>query len=748
MKRIEVNRLIALLCVSVMVASNVFFFGPFNIYNGNTSEFNFPLILVLSRYLFPFLMFCLIVSIIGLLLKKNLYKRYVSILLAIGVLLYLQGNILVWDYGLFGAGNIDFHKDSWRGWIDTSIWISMLIIFFIFYRKISEKVIFISITLFTLQFLAICYTTIQNPKILQANTDYLNYSKDSIINEKILQFSSKDNILHIIPDCLQSTIFKEIIDSDPDHYYNAFNGFTFFTETTGSYPTTFFSIPAFLSSQRYKNEMPMADYLDSVFNGKNILSVLLNNGHEIDLVTLKWYEDAPNSYFFDIPTPYNDPVQKRLERESETIRSWVWFRSLPYFLKEYYYYSGRKSTQGAKLKVALDPNNPDPKLRAALADSVRTYSIANKDFLKDIITNSTIKRDKPVYKFLHVHQMHWPLFLTKNCEAVESLPYTWDNIRIQAKCGVDEIVEVLNKLKSLGIYDSSLIVINADHGYPAVPNSLEYFKFINLENELDGTINNLAINKEAFATVLAPALPTMLIKPPYSEGVLKVSDAHVELTDIPDTITSILGIQEAFDGQSVYEVAPGGVRKRKYFFYEKHPPKRTETNYCTKITEFIIKGSVFDMNSWRRGRIYAEPEFFQTATIDFGNIDSMDFLISGWSFPEELAKEGLTARWAVSHNSSIALSLPRDKTLRLDATMRNFLTKQEIILKLDGEEIGTWELSHDWNWEKHSIIIKPDPRRPDVSKLEFIFSRTRLPESNDKRELAVLLDSITLNEIK
>ena len=77
-----------------------------------------------------------------------------------------------------------------------------------------------------------------------------------------------------------------------------------------------------------------------------------------------------------------------------------------------------------------------------------------------------------------------------------------------------------------------------------------------------------------------------------------------------------------------------------------------------------------------------------------------------------------------------------------------FRNSQNITIKVDDSEIGSWKLSPYWNWEKHSIVIKPDENRPDVSVVEFMFSQHKEPDEKDKRLLAVLFESITLSEFK
>ena len=66
---------------------------------------------------------------------------------------------------------------------------------------------------------------------------------------------------------------------------------------------------------------------------------------------------------------------------------------------------------------------------------------------------------------------------------------------------------------------------------------------------------------------------------------------------------------------------------------------------------------------------------------------------------------------------------------------------------MDGNEIGSWELTAPWQLTNQSIIIGPDKDRPNVSIIEFIFSRHRIPKGKG-RPVAVRFESITLGEAK
>jgi len=192
---------------------------------------------------------------------------------------------------------------------------------------------------------------------------------------------------------------------------------------------------------------------------------------------------------------------------------------------------------------------------------------------------------------------------------------------------------------------------------------------------------------------------------------------------------------------------PNEIRERKFYYYEwQH--KNWQSQYLDYLTEFIIKGSVFDKTSWRLGPTYHSPKriSYKTEKIDFGTDKALQFFRFGWS-DNEISTEGETFNWAVGNSASLFLSLPKDKAVVLTANIQSlsFDKPQVIIIKVDSRKIGTWELTPAWKLEKHSIVIEPDKDRPDMSIVEFNFSQYRQP-TGDPRTLAVAFESITLSE--
>ena len=148
---ITVRRLASSLSPSILIASNLFLFSPFTIYQGNIGEFTASLMTILMYFVYPFLLLVSILCAAGLLLPKKYNDKYVSILFVFGVLIWIQGNILVWKYGLLDGQSIDWTKDVWRGWIDGALWVTLFFVSIKLYKQISRISGFICIILISLQ---------------------------------------------------------------------------------------------------------------------------------------------------------------------------------------------------------------------------------------------------------------------------------------------------------------------------------------------------------------------------------------------------------------------------------------------------------------------------------------------------------------------------------------------------------------------------------------------------------------------
>lgn len=121
------SKLKFLLPPTLLIAVNIFIFGPATIYKGNTSEFSLNFIDILGYYFLPFIAVLLVILLIGIFLSRRYLALYISLIFSIGLLLWLQGNILVWEYGLLDGQVIDWSTHSWQGLADAGFWLIFLL---------------------------------------------------------------------------------------------------------------------------------------------------------------------------------------------------------------------------------------------------------------------------------------------------------------------------------------------------------------------------------------------------------------------------------------------------------------------------------------------------------------------------------------------------------------------------------------------------------------------------------------------
>lgn len=580
MRRVEMKKLLTSVSPAFFFIFSIFVYGPFVIYQGNIDEFSVPLGSILGTFILPALILFLVLSLLGLALSKKAHELYVSILFILGVLIWLQGNFLVWKYGLLDGQGIDWSKRAWRGWVDGIAWIVLLALTCLFFRKVYRIVAFGSVVITCLLLGSLAITSFQKPEIWARKGKSL---ERLIPPKEVFEFSSQQNIIHFILDGFRSDYFEEIVAGNMDHYSKSLEGFTFFKETSGLFPTTYMSVPAFLSGRIYKNNAPMREFVQRATRGRTVARSLHNQGYETDLISDLFFTKCYRfSTRYRIAIPYGGTIRQYLNTNSAFMLDLVLFRHVPHFLKKYIYNDERWLIQrqfGTKTSHL----------------NLRYFS--HQAFLNDLVKRLSVNRTKPVYKYIHLMTTHPPVLVDRECQYSQGIPGTQDNLKIQDKCSLDHFIEFLDELRSKGLYDSSLIVLQADHGLTSK---------VNMKNK-DKLGKELSLIGEVSLSEIAGAAAALLaIKPPFSEGPLKISRAQVALTDIPETITSLLNLNKGFEGRSVYDVDENEVRERKFYFYNWRN-ENWQSTYFPRLDEFVIKGSLFDGNSWQWSRSYYPP---------------------------------------------------------------------------------------------------------------------------------------------
>jgi len=148
-------------------------------------------------YVRPMVAFLSLFTLFGVLLKRSVFRRYLGILAIVGILFWLQGNLLLWNYGVLDGRAIDWDRGVWRVWVDAAIWIFAMGFAACATLRFRRLIIQFAIGLFAPQVVLTALTVMGNSDALKAQP-FLMGSPDALKN--IHSYSTKGNVLHVIAD--------------------------------------------------------------------------------------------------------------------------------------------------------------------------------------------------------------------------------------------------------------------------------------------------------------------------------------------------------------------------------------------------------------------------------------------------------------------------------------------------------------------------------------------------------------------
>jgi hypothetical protein len=531
-KRLTIIPPLALVC-------QVFIVFPFAIYLGNLSETGITLPTLLGVCVLVAAAVLALLLGISRLLPERLSAAFDGLLSILTILFWVQGVLLVRDYGLLDGRSIDWMGFGSAGLIDASVWVTGIIIGVTLIRLGKDSLLWRAAGfLVAIQFASTVVEAglkFEDLQFRQIDT----YNSDPT---QFYEFSKTQNIIHILVDGFQSDIFGDLTTAPEtaSKYAEMFRGFVYFRETLGVYPYTQFALPALLTGKTYLNQETKNEFLDRTMAGPSILSEAGEHGYHIDIAAAgtylyDQYAKVPHDSIFYIDSlGMANPTITNLLKFADLVA----FRLTPHAHKRFVY-----NDQKWLFQPMVVEN-----------ESFKYQFFQNTHFLEELTRNLSAGRDEPVYKYIHVSNTHRPMVANFDCGyAGRTFGDSRTTLTIQSKCTLDTLSALFDKLKAAGIYDSSLIVIHADHG-GWVPNRRQ------------GPPIRLSANAAAAPSWVASlASPLFVIKPPNSDGPLAVSEAYVSLLDLPDTIGDVMKFDASFGHKSALNDEATEKRIRRFF---------------------------------------------------------------------------------------------------------------------------------------------------------------------------------------
>jgi hypothetical protein len=539
---------------------------PLSIYLGNHEEIGVPLSYMTPILGTAFLAMAFLLTVPMLLPWHRFRRAYLGILTAMSLIAWAQSNFLFGDYGLFNGEALTINDRGLFAYAEMMVCL-LVIYILIRYDKMASTLGDLVLGIFALTLAMDCYKAMafENNATLQDIYSTLSLEAlDQQAFDDLGQFSRSGNIIHIVLDELQSDVFERVLSSNTS-LATAFEGFTYFPNTSGVYPYTEMSLPAILSGEVYKNDASKSDYLNRTINQNTFISSLTEAGY----APLFHIHPAFCSNSFQLPCTRVPGISTR--PATFNLMDLALFRSVPTLLKRPTHNNG----------MGLFKKN------LAGGGHITSTSGIGYLLLEKFNQRLTVADIPPTYKFYQTMATHAPLVMNKDCSSSKDHnPLKMHFMKIQANCALQQVAKIVEQLKSAGIYDQTLIVISSDHGG-------NYF-----EPSQSPTLKKKGISRKHFAR----AKSTLLIKPLNARGKMQRSKRAASLSDIAATTLALAGINDAPFGENLFAESFKRRQAREFYFI-KWGFGGKKGDRLDGFTPYSIRGDVRKASAWHKKKV-------------------------------------------------------------------------------------------------------------------------------------------------
>lgn len=627
----------SLFSAALLLFANLFLFATFSVYSGSPEEFDVSFKHMLASQQWIFALVFLLLLLPGLIRSRSFADKYLSLIFVLGVLTWVQANILLWDYGVFDGRDFSWEQYDIYGWLDIALWFSLIYASLRYANRILPMVVFVSWILLLGQAVVI-YS-------LPENTEgelKKDHAYEASFPEEFFDLSSKQNISHFILDSFQTDIFLQLVEEGD--LFEEFSGFTLFYENAAVTPHTSFAIPAIFSGKLFDgSQSPAAYYKTSIQNG--FQNTLYNKGYTVNLIPKMSMRSGNFSNYYRVSSNYHGTANDLKRQNAAQLVDVALFRSAPHFLR----------------KLIFDGGNW--MLVRMFSDDHSVDSITEKSFLKDYIDGTRVGSEAPAYHFIHIKPPHPPyVTLADGSYAGEILPNTRENFLNESRAVLELMRQYVAKLKKLGVYDNALIILQGDHG-----------------SEINPVVDGKEID------MCLPRLPALLaVKPPGAVGNLTISNTQTSILDIAPTILAYAGGATT----SVFELDPDLLTSRPFIRVNAGTKE-------TRVSYYSINGSIYDPDSCIEDEkllVSIEKPVYEYGTkIKFGMTGNGDSILgTGWSACDS------RFCWSNGHLSTLQMTVNEssadlDMHVRLIPLIKGVkIPRQRIKVLINGVQLTQW----------------------------------------------------------
>lgn len=496
------------------LAFMLFIYEPIVAYSSNVNDywFNFKTLvlnnlLIFIGVLLSFSVLSFIIYFVSKKFKKDIvYKIYLMIVFIIFIATYIQGNYLAGSLPTLDGSPIIWSNYTKQGLISIGMWLVLIVINIILYKKLSKEymsiVKYVSLAVFAMLSVSLVSILLTNKEI------YVEKGSYTSTNLNINNLSKNKNFLILLTDCVDQKDFTEVIKSTKSE--NVFEDFTYYPDTLSAYGFTRDSVPYIFSGIWYEAKTTYAEHYLYAFDNSKLFHTLKDKNYDLNIYDEELWIFNNDTYDIKNVKKINSNI-KFIPFIKQELK-YILFKYLPFQLKRF---SKIETLDYSLCKKEIDKNTDN-----------RVFTWL--DMVDYELINDVTLQDNNYFQFLHIEGGHYPFNLNKDMESIENGTY---HDKLEAT--ITFIDKYLKRIKESGQYDNTAIIILSDHGFNG-------YEHVGRQN------------------------PILFIKGFNEKHDLKVSDKKVSFEDLNEIYMDLL------DGKQSNEMLKNiqKNRVRRYLYYK------------------------------------------------------------------------------------------------------------------------------------------------------------------------------------
>lgn len=454
------QRIKRIFLIALLFSFTLCLFGPLELYCSNSEELWFGLLPATIISIVGFIAALLLICALALIVNGNIFSNYRLLLFGMAIGLYIQGNFLNIDYGtgVLDGGKINWGEYETYALVNCILWIICLILPFVIkkiYKNYHKVFAYASILLVLMQTSALVVSLIQT-----RNTTSASYT---ITTDGMYTLSKGENIIVFALDTMDEQYMTELLERHPE-YKAKLQGFTHYDNTLASGARTVVALPSMLTGIPFKKETSFSDYVENIWNGNTPLDTLNNLGYDVRVFTdAMYYGAGAEKCINNFSTKLQNVGSYKIL--AKKLGKLTLYKYSPHIVKKVFWFNT------AEFDLAKPEN---------------IYSPGDAKFYKNYTKENFHYTDEytKAFRFYLLDGAHQPYTLTE--KATRDKKGTSRNRQIDGCFLI--VFDILNDLKKNDLYDSSTIIITADHGDKnlsqqpifmcKLPNATEEFKTV------------------------------------------------------------------------------------------------------------------------------------------------------------------------------------------------------------------------------------------------------------------------------